>query len=763
MIDDPSIPTLSHSLVGREDEMTRLRQRLQGQGNAALTALNGLPGVGKTTLLIALAQDPALRAHFTGGILWAGLGPMPNLQNHLSRWGALLGLSQAEMSTFKDSVDWAVALRRAISDRPMLLVIDDAWTLADALALLVGGRNCAHLVSTRFPAIAAEVAADGAATIEELSIDEGMALLRQLAPEVVERDMQRAGELVIAVGGLPLALNLIGNYLRSSTDQVATALQRLTDAGERLNLSEPRGSIGLHPSLTDETPVSLRTVIAVTHEQLPQELRLALHALAVFPPRPNGFSEDAALFVAACQVEILDQLTDAGLLEITRADRYSLHQTIADYARFYLSDATVHQRFIIYMTTVVKRHQKNYELLEIESANILAALDAAIELDRHAEQICMICAFAPFLLARSLYNIAERHLQHASTITLEQNNQHTLARVLLYLGDMAWKRRQSEQAEKYLCEGLGHARTLLDNELVCEFLAKLGTIRWKSGNYLEAETFLREGLSLARQTGNVENASEILSILGSVAMRQGHYAQAEVFLREGLSLARQTGARERMCPILINLGLLAAEQNKPGEAESSYKESLALARDLGHSEWISVSLNNLGDVVSEGGDYAQAEVYFQEGLQLARSIDQLEGVSFLLMNLGAVACKQGKYEAAECALQESLVLAQQIGIPLGLSHTLNEYGNLHLARKQPEQAEVMFQKMLETAPEGSQDLVALAQYGLARALALQGKRDEAIQLGTISVQMLEAIGLRNPREVRAWLTALESLQPLHNG
>ena len=91
---DPSIPLPpSIYLVGRDEELAHLRQRLLAGGSVALTALNGLPGVGKTTLAITLAHDPELRAHFKDGILWAGLGPNPNMQSHLSRWGTLLGLS----------------------------------------------------------------------------------------------------------------------------------------------------------------------------------------------------------------------------------------------------------------------------------------------------------------------------------------------------------------------------------------------------------------------------------------------------------------------------------------------------------------------------------------------------------------------------------------------------------------------------------------------------------------------------------------------
>src|SRR5579885_340569 len=83
---DPAIPLLSTiHLVGRETELVQMRNRLScGVASMALIALHGLPGVGKTALAIALAHDPVVRAHFKDGILWAGLGPEPNIQNHLN-------------------------------------------------------------------------------------------------------------------------------------------------------------------------------------------------------------------------------------------------------------------------------------------------------------------------------------------------------------------------------------------------------------------------------------------------------------------------------------------------------------------------------------------------------------------------------------------------------------------------------------------------------------------------------------------------------
>src|SRR6266700_5208957 len=170
--------------------------------------------------------------------------------------------------------------------------------------------------------MAAHVAVGGATEVQELSTDESMTLLRLLAPGVVEREVQKAQTLVQAVGGLPLALTLMGNYLRKQaysgqSRRITAALERLGKVEERLQISEPRGPVETHPSLPGEAHLSLHSVIAVTDQLLPEQAQQALYALAVFPPKPNSFSEEAALVVIGCDVENLDLLIDSGLIEYT--------------------------------------------------------------------------------------------------------------------------------------------------------------------------------------------------------------------------------------------------------------------------------------------------------------------------------------------------------------------------------------------------------------------------------------------------------------
>src|SRR6266516_7704723 len=469
---DPIIPLPSSTqLIGRYDEMNEVKQRLFAGSSVALTALNGLPGVGKTALAIALVHDEEVRKHFRDGILWAGLGPDPNIDRRLIRWGTLLGLSTNEVGELDDHEALALALRSTIGLRHMLLVIDDAWNVDAALIFKVGGPNCAQLVTTRYPTIATHVAGDGATRLKELSEDSSMELLRLLAPQVISKEERKALDLVHAVGGLPLALTLMGNYLRlqahsGQARRIQAALQRLSAAEGRLQVSEPRGPVERHPSMPTDTSLSLQSIIAVTDQQLDEEARKALYALAALPSKPDNFSEEAAVAVTACSLDAIDALIDAGLLESSSEGRYMLHQTIADYARLHLQGTAPHERLLHYAHDLVEAHRTDYELLELESGTILAALEAAYTLGKKEELVRNVCDFIPHLLVRGNYSLAERHIQRAHEAAIALHDDRATVTTLLYRGQIAQKQGNYTRAETDFQEALTLARKSDDPERI---------------------------------------------------------------------------------------------------------------------------------------------------------------------------------------------------------------------------------------------------------------------------------------------------------
>ncbi|HLL78930.1 MAG TPA: tetratricopeptide repeat protein, partial [Ktedonobacteraceae bacterium] len=587
---------------------------------------------------------------------------------------------------------------------------------------------------------------------------------RVLAPQAIEHEAGEALALVKAVGGLPLALTLIGNHLRSHSysnqpRRVGAALTRLSNASARLHISEQRGPNERHSSLPRGTPISLASVISVTDAQLNAQQRAALHALAVFPPKPDSFSEEAALAVTDGSPDILDALVDAGLLETGEADHYMMHQTIADYARARLEDTgntAPYERLVRYIATFVSGNKKDYTRLERVSSTIYIALEEAYTSGLSDALMRIIYNFMPYLLSRGLYSLAEKHLRRALELAEQAGDDYDKTGALLYLGEIAQKQGNYEQASQQLEDGLALARQVGKPDRIIALLSILGRVTWKRGEYAKAEVSLQEGLNLARAIDDKEHLCDILETLGSVAASLGNYHQSMLYMEEALPIAKALEDSEKTCTLLINLGVTEGEQGNHQKASEYFLEGLELAKKIGHREWISLLLSNLGEAESEMGYFTQAEAHFLEGLEVAKQIDHREWISGLLSNLGQIAHKQGHYDKAKDHLEKSLAIAEQINRPQLLSEVLYVYGDLYLDWQLADYAESTFKKMLTNIPEGSQDLLALSQYGLARALAAQGKFEKAREFGESSLTIFEILNHRTAGEVRQWLKVLSN-------
>jgi len=763
VIVDPAIPSplmQPDDLIGRDLILPQLRTYLCSAKEPVIMALYGLPGVGKTTLAITLAYDPAIQKRFHHGTLWAGLGPQPDLPSLLSQWGALLGVAESERQKLRDPQAWAQRLRGAIGTRRMLLVLDDAWQIEQALALKVGGLHCAYLLTTRSPALALQFAGSGAMQIKELDEHDGVRLLARLAPQVVTDEPKSAQAMVQWAGGLPLALTLIGNYLRREAHsgqprRLREAVERLRSEEQRLQLASTQAPIDRSPALPAGTPASLNAVIEASEQLLATPARDVLRALAVFPAKPNSFSEEAALAVCQTPAETLDTLSDAGLLESYGPGRYTLHQTIADYARAHLSDTGTFIRLADYFASAVERLQWEYELLTLEMSNIFAALEAAYTTNQHRTFVRCVNAFFHFLFTRGLYaQEAGKYIEQAVERARLLNDDALLAAALLHQGKTAYKLGKYERAEQFLQEARATALCATDLALLSEVLMALGALARFRTSHDQAETYLKESLTLARQTSNQKLLSEVLATLGNILSDKGHHTDAAAYNQEALAIAQRLEDRQAMAQLYTNLSSIAYFRGQVEQSEAYGQEALALARDIGLLDRISVTLTNLGSMALEQHDYAKAEVYLTQALNAARQIGDAKVISADLGSLGDLAARQGRYEQAAGYFQESLQMARQVGDTWLISAVLNEYGELALKQRQPDTAFTAFQESLTISAKGNQEAAASALYGLARVAAARGEHEEARRQGQESLRLFEAMESRLKDTVREWLQAL---------
>jgi hypothetical protein len=165
----PAPPSLDRDAVPRPVEMAKVKAELADRGGVAITgraaalagslAVQGAPGVGKTTLARLLALE--LDKEYPDGVIWEDLGPdftsAEQAQVVLRRWaGYATSFFQLGENFNKLFIFEPAAVRGLLSEHPALLVVlDNVWSLAaiqplrDALP-----PGCRLIVTTRSREIA---------------------------------------------------------------------------------------------------------------------------------------------------------------------------------------------------------------------------------------------------------------------------------------------------------------------------------------------------------------------------------------------------------------------------------------------------------------------------------------------------------------------------------------------------------------------------------------------------------------------------------
>ncbi len=763
---DPLLPNQalpSSGLIGREALLHTLTQQVCATPRAATFILHGLPGVGKTTLLLALTRNPAIQQHFPDGILWVGMGPHPHIFEQLSRWGNLLQIPQEKMKSLQDHFSLAKALRSHIGSRRLLLILDDVWQAEDALALQVGGVNCTHLMTTRFPGLTTGPGIQKHIHISELEASEGKALLTHFLPHLAEQQPAVIEQLVREVGMLPLALTLIGKHLypydyMKQPRRLQTALEQLRDRSALLHIRQPQSFVEHHPSLPPEQSISLEAVIAVSAQQLSSLAQQALRHLAVLPAKPNSISKELISALIPKTEEILTNLLDTGLVECYEIGRYALHQTIADYARStMLKDderQAVWQRLMNYALSWLKQHTEDREGIEEEYSNLMSIVEISRNQGQKATFVELVLSFVPFWKTQGWYKQAENYLQQA--IQAAQNFDDRFAEIglLKHLGEMAEGQGNYTQARTCYQEGLQRTGQENNKEQSIPFLHGLSTIEIRQGNYEQAEKYCLAGLELAQKGENQGQLGPLLYNQGLLRHYKSHYSQAELSYQEALTLAQQSGQRELISRIWNGLGAAAERQGKNDKAEAYYLEGLQLAKQMGHQENIVRLFNGLGVLANRKRDRDQAITYYQEALVIARKIGQQSLICNILYNLAEVSRKQGRTDQARASYQEALTLAQQIGYKRIIAAARVGLGKILLEQQQLEQARITLHEALQDTDLDS-DIKAHTLYALARVEEAHDQLEQALIYGKDSLTLFKHIKHYKAERLEKWIKEIE--------
>jgi tetratricopeptide (TPR) repeat protein len=655
----PFAPKGEH-FVGREELLRAVHEQLTrgtrtGLGRTA--ALLGLGGLGKTQLAVEYAFRH--KDDYPGGVVW--LTADQDLDAQLVELAARARWVAPEV---EHKFKLEVARQRVRSHPDCLIIFDNLETL-DAVRgyLPAEGVESYLLVTSR-----AEQPDFISVQLDPLDEALSLRLLTQEAKHEPSGEAERraADEIVGALGGLPLALEMAGAYLRNRPVGWAQYRDLLR---HDFKSAVPYKFFGGGGTRHD---ADLYATLRMSEEAVAGEPLLVevLDVLTWSGTAPMGYP----LLRALLGEPDIGPLTDAlglgcalRLLQKTPgAESYAIHRLVRQerHARTSLADRPE------WVDAVCQRVGQWFDK-DSDEFITMRLLEAEVD---HLT---------------AWHGHASNHApRHVCRLTWLQSYPPK------FRADFKESKRILEQSLQFFEEGQTE-----DRELEAQVLDEMSNIEKELGHYPSALENAKKALAI-KQGLYGEDAGEVAKTLfriGGIYLVQAQYRHALSYTEKALPiLSRHYGEQSRYAGLALgNIALSLENLGHNDEARETYEKSLAINRAVSGDRHLDMSIliNNLGQLYTKIGEAGKGLEYALESLEIMRErgMESHPDTGMVMNTIGICYRALGEHELAREYLGKCLELEKQ-----------------YLGREHP-------------------DTVMVAQ-NLAQVLYLQGHRVEALDL-----------------------------------
>ncbi|MFI7678085.1 BTAD domain-containing putative transcriptional regulator [Actinophytocola sp. NPDC049390] len=612
------------TFVGRADAMAGLDRVWAARGGPVVIA--GTAGVGKTALAVRWAHQN--RDAFPDGQLYVdlhGFGPGRPLAPEDVLGGFLRALGVAGAGAPSDPAERAARYRSLVHDKRLVVVLDNAHSVAQVRPLLPGGPDCLVLITSR-DSLAGLVARDGATRIDldRLPPGDALDLVRRLVGARADAEHTAVAELVDRCARLPLALRIAAESVGNR------AGLRVTDVVADLDLDVL--------DATGDPSTDIRAVFSWSHRHLDDHAARLFRLMGRHPwDAPPAALAALAGFDERTTRRALASLARAHLVEESAGGRFGMHDLLRAYAAEQPEDdeGAVRRLFEWYTRTAAAARMAivpQSPAIPIAGAPEVTFPDASSALAWFDAERAVLVALATSGREDDLaWRLA------GLSLTYFNIGKHWDDWLAVHGAGLAAARRSgSELGEAVVLNGLGVVHDDLghdDQAIACHTRA--------------AELFAR--------VGQPHFAAWNLNNLGVVYDRLGRFDDAVATHHEALELFRAVADDRGIGYSLNNLGDVFRQRREFVAAEANLLRALALQQEVGEDDGLRYTFAHLADLCWDWDRLVDAREWYEKGVAAGLAAGDRWLAAKLLMRLAALDGEPGE------RLRQARALFDEVG------------------------------------------------------------------------------------------------------
>ena len=705
-----NLPAEPSWFVGRAEEITFLTRDLQPAIAPEIAVIEGMPGVGKTTLAMRTARS--VTGQFPDAQLYLTFRAHEGGQDPLDPAAALHFLLRAldiPPARIPITLEERAALwRRELAGRRAVIILDDVPGPEQVRPLLPAAGSCLILITTRRRLHG--LRPTRAMSLKGLPLADAISLFSQVAGPI-NGDEAAIIEAIRLCGSLPLAICMAASRLRHGDPPT---LPELVDA--------LTASTGWPDRATTMNP-QVASAFELSYRALPKTEQHLFRLLGSHPcPEITLHAAAALAKISPADATIrLTVLADCHLLEERGPGLYGFHDLLRGYAhsRAIADDPEPTRRQAIgrvldyYLHTADRADRILYPHRRRMTISVGQSLAAAPAVDTTAQAQAWLESERVNMVASIRHSAAHERQQHCASLA------HVLAGFLETNGHWDEAITMHELA-------LQAARYLGDPALTAQAELELSHVTQQTGRYETAAAHAEHASGIYHSLGDTRGEAEALDRLGTIHDFATRFQDALAHYDEARSLYDDAGDQHGIADTLGHAGIAYACLGRYPEAISHLRESLARYRHARDRRGEAKILNNIGEIQRSRGYHRDAITLYQESLHIFEEIGGRQNKALLDHNMGIIHHYKGHYDDALASYRTALATYRATGDLRNQAGVLNDIGTTYLSTGHRAEALAHHQKAMQIAEQiGDQSEIVIALKGTGDACQGDSKYAEA--------------------------------------